>query len=179
MSSQSPDPPWGERTTKSVALVRTMQIICGALLMGVICFAVIALFMRLGRGLAGPSAAKVVVAYLAAGMATVSVAARLFIPPQIVRSGIQELLKTRRVDDVTRFDLYPIYQTQMIVACALLEGAAIFNLIGFLVEGQIWTLAIVTALLAVMASAFPTLERVDSWADEQLRQLQMDPPRVN
>ena len=173
MSSQSPDRAWGGQTTDPVATVRVMQIICGALMMGVIWFAAIAIYIKVGQ----PAAGKVILAYLAAGAAAVCVVARLFVPSQIVRDGIILLLKARQPEDLSRRDLYPVCQTHMIVACALLEGAAFFNLVSYMVEGQVWTLAIVAALLALMASSFPTLEKVNSWADDQLRQLQLDPPK--
>lgn len=140
---------------------------------GVIPFMAIAIVMRFGQAPAG----KIVIAYLAVGMAAMCVVARILVPRQIVRGGIALLLKTRRPDELGRMDLYPIYQTQMIVACAVLEGAAFFNLISYMTEGQMWTLGVVIVLLALMATSFPTAEKVNNWADEQLRRIQLDPPR--
>lgn len=163
------------RFTDPVQAVRTMQIVCAALMMGVLMFAGAAIFMRFGPGGQVP-AAQPMVAYMAAGMAALMIVARLVVVPFVIKGGIKQLTATTPLDDVAKLDFYGVYQTQMIVGCALLEGAAFFNLISFIVEGQIWTLGIVAVLLAIMATAFPTLERVGSWAEEQLRMLRLDPP---
>ncbi|MDB5338311.1 MAG: hypothetical protein JWN70_3930 [Planctomycetaceae bacterium] len=177
MYIQPPNQSSGQNVIDPRMAVRTMQIICGALMMGVISFAVVAVIVRSGKAANGQAEASVIVAYIAAGFAALCIAVRVVVPPQTVKAGISQLVKVRRPDELTRLDLYQIYQSQMIVACAVLEGAGFFNLIAFIIAGQIWTLAIVVALVALMASVFPTLERVDNWADEQLRQLQLDPPR--
>ena len=152
--------------------VRTMQIICAALMLGVLMFAGIAVFQRLGQ----PAAARPMIAYIGIGMAAMMIVTRLVFVPFIVRDGIKQVVGTRPIEDLTKLDFYRVYQTQMIVACALCEGAAFFNLISYIIEGQLWSLAIVAGLLAIMAMAFPTMERVDSWADEQLRLTRLSPP---
>lgn len=156
-------------------LVRTMQIVCGALMMGVVSFLGVVIFIRIGKGVQ-PAPVVPIVACLAAGMAALMTVVRLVVPLLVTRSAIKQITVIRPLNDIRKLDLYGVYQTQMIVGCALLEGAAFFNLISFLIEGQVWSLGIVAALLAMMAASFPTLERVDGWAEDQLRQLQLNPP---
>ncbi len=163
------------RITDPVQAVRTMQIICGALMMGVLMFAGVAMFLRLGPN-AQPPAAQPVIAYLAAGMAAIIFVARLVVVPIATQMGIKQLAAMIPLEELTKLDFYGVYQMRMIVGCALLEGAAFFNLISFILDGQLWTLGIVGGLLAIMATAFPTLERVDNWAEEKLRMLKLDPP---
>lgn len=157
-------------------LVRTMQIICGALMMGVMFFLGIAVFLHFGKG---PQRAQAtpIVTYMAAGMAALMIIVRLVISLPVTKSAIQQITAIRPLNDIHKLDLYGVYQTQMIVGCALLEGAAFFNLVSFIIDGQLWTLGIVAVLLAMMASSFPTFERVDGWAEDQLRQLQLNPPQ--
>jgi hypothetical protein len=45
------------------------------------------------------------------------------------------------------------YQVRMIVGLAMLEGAALFNTVAFLLEGHWWSLAVVGVLLAFMLAA--------------------------
>ena len=177
MSSQSPDPPWGGQTTDPVAIVRVMQIICGALIMGVVGFTAIAIFIKVGQQNAVPAADNIVIAYLGAGFAALCIAVRFIVPSQTVNTGVQQLLKTRRADDLTRRDFYQLYQIQMIVGCAVLEGAGFFNGISYLIAGQSWSLAIIAGLVGLMGSSFPTVNKVNNWADDRLRQIQLDPPR--
>lgn len=169
---QSTFPPEG---TDPRQMVRTMQIICGALMMGVMSFLGIAVFLHLGK--AQPAPAVPMIAYMAAGMAALIVIVRLVISVPVTKSAIKQMTAIRPVNDIQKLDLYAAYQVQMIVSCALLEGAAFFNLVSFIIDGQLWTLGIVAALLAMMAVSFPTFERVDGWADDQLRQLQLNPPQ--
>jgi hypothetical protein len=157
-------------------LVRTMQIICGALMMGVLSFAFVAAMVRFGQA-DQPPAAVPMIAYFAAGMAAMAILVRLIAGPLVVRAGLKQITTLRPIAELGKLDLYGVYQTQMIVSCAVLEGAAFFNLIGVIIDGQLWSFGVVALLLVLMAISFPTYERVDAWADEQLRLLQLDPPR--
>lgn len=168
---QSMLPPEG---TDPRQMVWTMQVICGGLMMGVMTFLGIAVFLHIEKG-AQPAPATPIVAYMAAGMAALTIIVRLVISSPVVKSGIKQITAIRPVNDIQKLDLYGVYQTKMIVSCALLEGAAFFNLVAFIIDGQLWTLGIVAVLLALMVVGFPTFERVDGWADDQLRQLQLNP----
>ncbi len=170
---QSMLPPEG---TDPRQLVRTMQIICGALMMGVLSFAFVVVMIRFGKA-GRPPADFPMMAYMAAGMAAIMIITKLVITPLIVSAGLKQIASLRPLEALTKLDLYGVYQTRMIVGCALLEGAAFFNLISVITEGQVWTFGVVALLLALMAASFPTYERVDAWADEQLRLMQLDPPR--
>ena len=156
-----------------------MQIICSALMLGVMTFAAMAIFINQGQGNAAQPPRNGVIAYVAAGFAAIICVVRIILPPMMVKSGIQELLKARRVEELTRLEFYPIFQIQMIVGCALLEGAGLFNVIAYLVEGQTWSLAIVTWLVALIGISIPTVDKVNNWADDRLRQIQLDPPQPN
>jgi hypothetical protein len=161
-------PPEGTDPRK---LVLTMQIICGALMMGLVTFGGIAI--TLGFNKQGPAnQGELIVPLMGAGFAAIIIVVSLIVPPQVAKAGIRQITTIRPIDDISKLDLYMAYQTKMIVGCALLEGAGFFNLIGFIIGGQIWTLGIVGLLIAMMAVRFPTYERVDAWAEDQLRQLQ-------
>jgi hypothetical protein len=157
-------------------LVKTMQIICVALMVAVVTFLGIVVYLRFGKGMP-PGNGMPMMSYMAAGMAAIMIVGRVIAPMVITTGMLKQAISLRPIEDIRKLDLYGIYQTKMIVSQALLEGAAFFNLVAYMTEGQSWSLGIVAVLLAVMAVGFPTFEKVDGWADDQLRQLQLNPPR--
>jgi hypothetical protein len=56
-----------------------------------------------------------------------------------------------------------VYQTLLIIACALCEGPGFFCLIAYLVERQPLALGGAAVAAALIAIRFPTTERVRSW----------------
>lgn len=68
--------------------------------------------------------------------------------------------------------LPPIYQTQLIVGAAMLEGGAFFAAIAYMLDRNPIALVTAIVLLCVLASRFPTSNRVTAWLDRQLGLLQ-------
>jgi len=198
--------PQSEADASLVAQVRVMQIIVGALVMGVVMFAGIASFISfnndkqqvelrnnpLKKGLSDPDAGAVnpaaeaapdspnqfpVFAYLGAGLAGLMIVLRLIVPRILVQIGVRDAFREQLIENVSKEQFVPIYQTSLIIASALLEGAALFNCIALIVQGQIWSLGIVGGLVLLMAAGFPTVDRVDAWTEEQLRNWQLNPNR--
>jgi hypothetical protein len=60
-----------------------------------------------------------------------------------------------------------VYQSQKIVAVALIEGAAFFALIVYMLEGNALTLGLALLLIAAQVVHFPTREKVEGWIDQQ------------
>ena len=150
-------------------LLMTMRVIIAALVSGVVMFFVVVLVLR-GNQPAG----QPMIAYVAAGVALMSFAASLFVPQVMVvpvRQSIaagnapSEASVPEGVGDVGR--LGALYQTRVIIAGALLEGAAFFNTIAYLLEGQMLTLLVTIALILAILSQFPTAARVENWVVNQ------------
>jgi hypothetical protein len=170
-------------------VARTVQIIVGAMGIGVATFFGIAIllvqqhaqFARAGsRGL---TYASIAVALL--------VTVAYMIVPRLIGERMRQAVIDGKSDDwgiVKNMpnadklgDLVPImaiYQTRMIVGIALLEGAAFLACIAYLFEHRRITIIIAAALLVGILSQLPTFARVEAWAEdelaetEQLRQLQ-------
>ena len=68
--------------------------------------------------------------------------------------------------------LAQLYQTQLIVGAALLEGAAFFAGIAFMLERDPIAAGMALVLLAVLAARFPTRDRIEAWLEQQLGLLQ-------
>ena len=60
----------------------------------------------------------------------------------------------------------------MIIAAAILEGAAFFLLIAYLLEGQAICLAAACLFVTLIAAKFPTRTGVESWTEKQSYLLQ-------
>ena len=174
-SSQN-DASWGAGPSNARQMVRTMQIISFALMLSVIIFAGITLFLRLRPG-AQPPAANPMFAYVAVAAVVMAIGMRSMLMSIVAQGVIKQRLKTKRLDELEPIDLYPAYLIQMIVGAAQIEGAAFFVLVSYMLDGQLWSMGLVVALLAMMAVSFPSMERVDAWADDQLRALRLNPPR--
>ena len=154
----------GNSPIKPESVGRISQIIAGALVMGVVIFACIAFFIAKGDGPQFP-----MMSLMAIGFAGVATVMRFVIPTVIVNGGKAQLKQTAA--DEQPMVLAGLYQTKTIVGMALLEGAAFFNLIAYIMEKQVWTYGVVAFLLAVMAISFPSQGQFESWAEEMKRDL--------
>lgn len=166
-------------------IARTMQIIVGALCFGVLSFLIVVL--AIGAAKPQDQDSEPFLTYLAVGMAVGAVVVSIFLPSIILRSPQANTTNLVAGDagpgganGRASENIGPIaqmYQTQLIIRCAILEGAAFFCLVSYMIEQQMLGLVAAVVLLFVMLANFPTPSRVESWIDarliesEQLRQL--------
>ena len=62
---------------------------------------------------------------------------------------------------------YEAYQKRMIIRFALLEGAAMLNLVAALISRQPYSLALAGLMAAIMILRFPTRGRVEAFVKSQ------------
>jgi hypothetical protein len=145
-------------------LVRTMQIIVAALLLGVVNFAAIAVFIPMnGRQDAQNQA---FLTYLAVGAAVCAIVA-LLIAPMVMLGPLRRSFS----GDSQATGIRPIaqvYQTLLIIRAAILEGAIFFCLVSYMLERQAISLAAAGVLLLLLLAQFPTLSRVAAWVENEL-----------
>ena len=144
--------------------IRTSQIIAGALMLGVTTFGIVAAVI----GGKSPAAAPIV-AYLAVAFAAQVIALRFFIPSLVVKWQLKTLQNDG--DSLVTERLAGLFQTRMIIGMALLDGAALFNLIAYMIDGQWFSLATAGFLLLLMGMMFPTVREFESWAEDIERNL--------
>lgn len=153
-----------DRGTNPRPQVITMQIIAGALIVGVVTFAAITLFLGAWNEpeMEGP------LKYLGVVVAVATLVPFVLVPSLITLERVQKTLsgQGQRPEDQTGV-LLGVYQTRMIVRLALLEGAAFLNLIAFLGEHAQWSLGVVAALVTAMLAIFPTRGGVESWVEAE------------
>ena len=154
--------------------LRVMQIIAGALMMGVITFLGVVLVIIkgnvLGQGKPG------IVTMIAAGFAGLMIVNQLVIPSIITKTRLNQI-KSQDSDgqnsELKLASLLSIYRMQLIITLAFLEGAAFFNLVSVMIEHHVISLIAAIVLLGLMAVRFPTRTKVSWWVQDRLRELQM------
>ncbi len=154
--------------------VRGMQIIAAALMAGVLVFRSIVLVITQGNvfGTQTPE----VVTILGAGFGVLAIVNHLVIPKIIAGSQLRQIVSNgfSELDAESKSDrLFGVYRGQLIVALAMLEGAAFFNLIALMVEKNVVALGVATLLLSTMVMKFPTRDKVSFWVQDKLRELQI------
>lgn len=101
------------------------------------------------------------ISLIMAGLAGVCFLASMIVPNIISNSMLG---KSSAVED-KRYAT--VYQTQMIIRFALLEGPALANLIALSQEGNPWSLGIIIWLVLTMILFFPTPGRIDAWIKQK------------
>jgi hypothetical protein len=162
--------------------LRSMQIIAGALLIGVTTFLAIVLYLVLvqngGRGNLPPNNLPIVTFIAAAMIATLGPMS-FFVPGIMTQSVLPKIVTGRLTPaggNPAAFatdgaKLMALYQTTMIVGYALVEGAAFMGCVAYLLDGHWLALGVVAVAVALMLARFPTEGRVRSWVERQTEAL--------
>jgi hypothetical protein len=163
------------------ARVRTMQILISALVAGPLLFAVVAIVMSQERNVQ-PRAP--ILSYVQIGLSIILFIAHLVVRRLMVASGRKRIsagtwesgLLPKVPGDLDNQErmLVGLYQTQMIITAALLEGAVFALLVGFMVEGQAICLALAGLFLVRIVSLIPGRTRVERWIETQQEAIEMD-----
>jgi hypothetical protein len=159
--------------------VRTMQIIVLALAFGAFLFMIVATVVPPEAQPAGEER-EPLISYIAIPFTLATLAAWLVVPRIIAGKFRNSIAAGTHVEvapigpDATeeQRQVHPFigtYTTKLIIACALLEGAAFFNIVSYFLERQPWNLLIALVLLLMILAHFPTSSRVTSWVEDELR----------
>ncbi len=168
-----------------VKQVRVMQLITIALAMGVLVFGIVVVAMgpqedRNPRepapaNQAGAASAKAppaeappeeapeeqgqpLIAYMGALFALLSFGPGLLLPRFLARQG------------AGKGGLVELYQTTLIIGMAIFEGAAFFNLVAYMIDGQAFSVAIAAILFLIILMHFPQVSRVQEWLEQRERE---------
>ena len=179
-----------DETDAVQAVVRNTQIVVGALAAGVIVFCIlVTTVLSDGRRPAAAPGPDILGMPLLTALAVINgvvlAVASLVVPKIVVDGGLRAVAKGPSLDDMKLTEsgqrqvypasdvgrLLPLFQTQLIIASALNEGAAFFGALAYMLEGRAAALAVAGAMVALLLSRFPTLDRVQGWLDVQLDRL--------
>jgi len=160
-----------------------MQIIAGALLLGVAFLFAIVLFIvlgqRNGQGAAPPMGLPVVSIILVA-LLVVNGFLSFLIPGLHTQAALKRIATdTWRPPTQAKMSDYStdaakllaVRQTSLIMSLAFLEGTAFFGCIAYLLEHRDFVLGIVLIVVVGMISHFPTQGRVRVWLEQQMDRL--------
>lgn len=167
--------------------VRTLQIIVAALVMGVCMFLSVVLLFEIDlQGEEVP--AQPFLAYFAVGTAGLAIVAWGLVPG-MVAGRVRDMIISNELGTSTFCQdraaelgdvgaVASAYQVRVIVGAAILEAAAFFNLVAYMINGETINVAAAVVLAVVMLGAIPTYGRAEAWVEqelttiEQLRQMQ-------
>lgn len=152
--------------------LRTMQIIAGALVLGLAVFLGIVVFLvqvqNQGRPL-GQAQGAPVMSILALGMLAVLAVMSVVLPDVMMRQYVRGTARGHFPSPQSDADwLLGLRQTTLILSLALLEGPAFFCCIAYLLEGRFYTLGGALLAILLMGSRFPTEAGLRAWLRRQL-----------
>lgn len=145
--------------------IKTLQIITFALIQGVVVFAAVAFFISQGK-----EQKEGVLVWVALGIAIMAIVVRTVLGgflTSALRNGLDRTVWDELPEQKKDSRLIGQFQTKHIIECALLEGAAFFNLVIYIIERNMISLGVAAVLLMLMAMAFPGGSKVDHWVENQ------------
>jgi hypothetical protein len=164
--------------------IRVMRILTFAQVLGAGLFLVIVLILRAqGQG-GNPPNGLVSLTSFAWPFCLGNLVAYAILPRSVVRAGRRRLVASggaaaKQGDSgrallADRAAWYGLYQTQLILHLALLQGSAIYLITAYLQEGSPLILGAGLAFVTSMALHFPSRARVDNWVDAQAELAQQE-----
>ncbi len=169
--------------------LKTLQIIVGALVFGLVMFLGIVLLLHFQQGPFQRPQAGVeslpVISVVAFVIAAIQVPLAFVIPGVVAESQCKKIadgtwnpmensnappLDPKMMTDVTK--LLFVNQTRTIIGAALLEGAGFLALIAYMIEGERYVLGLALFLIGGVASRFPTRTGLENWIDDRLGRIE-------
>lgn len=145
-----------------------IQIIVGAILLGMMCFLVVVVFLvPQPQVIPQPP----MLSYVGLGLAVAALPAA-FVIPRIIRATAFNALTQQQPDDGADANaLFGSYMTSTIVNGAILEGPVFMNTIAYMQERQPFSLLVAGGLIILVMTLTPKLSRAEGWLNEQLQRL--------
>lgn len=165
-----------EKSAPSLAgRVRVMQFVVFSLTTGVLIFAGVVLW---GPQKVQPQPGSLLT-LMAVCMGAMSMAMALVLPRFMSEVQRRKIVAgtwqpAQKMDPLPASDaekLVMVYQIKTVLGAALLEGAAFFGLVAYMLERQPAAVGVVGAMLVGLLAFFPTVGRVEGWVDVQLRKM--------
>ena len=170
-------------------LIRTEQIIVGALIVGAVLFLVVAAIAAsqdvsdMGEDETMSLVFNLVLVFFLIS----AMLGRLIVPASMVAAARRKIIAgnwspvegphqgellsiIERTGDAGR--LIAVHHTKTIVGAALVEGVTFFAIMVYMLTQSTFGLAVACAMIAVQAALFPTRGRVFDWIEAQLRRIE-------
>lgn len=145
-------------TTPSSAIVRGTQIFSFALICGTVTFAVIAVMITAGHNRAANEEFEIF-SLLLAGMS-------LLTYPLL--STVSRFIKIIHFPELAGVDpLDSIWRNRLMQRMAICEGCAFMNLLGYMISGAWWSLALAGGFILILLYMFPTETKLQHFKETQ------------
>jgi len=148
------------------ASVLTSQILVAALSMGVITFAGFALFQNGFQITLLPTGTTLIGVFVAVSAIVMS----FVIPALIGNPSASRLSSAQEANGEVIKKLFAVFQVQLILGCALLEGAGFLNVVLYQVSRSIFSLVAVAICVTLLLVRIPTKGKIQSWIARRLSQ---------
>jgi hypothetical protein len=139
------------------------MILVGALMLGLISFASIAIFVVQSTDQPVRPEAKIL-SFIGLGGAAVMSVLRFVVPGMISAAGTRR--KPEQSPQDHRSQLAVVYAQKTLIGGALLEGAGFLNCVAYITSQSLLNLGAVALLLTIMAVTFPSQTQFENWADQ-------------
>ena len=146
------------------ASVLTCQIIVVALGMGVLTFAGFVLFQSGLQVSLVPTATTLIGVFVAVGAIVMS----FVIPALISNLSASRLQGSEEPADAAINKLFAVFQTQLILGCAFLEGAGFLNVFFYQVSKSVFSLVAFSICVALLLVRIPTKGKIQTWIAKRL-----------
>lgn len=172
----------GNGPTNVAGVVRVMQIIRLALVMGVVSFAGVVVFLKVsGQGPQGPAIPNPLfpnfpLILLVAAFFGVTAVLASFVLPGVLEANGRKQVVARNYSNEEEVDLAlaQVAQVISIVRGALVEGVCFLLAISSLIEGHWWGLMWLVPLIALQFITLPTQASVEEWIRTQKDWMRME-----
>ncbi len=156
----------GLATNSPKGTARIITIICMGMISGLAMFTGIAISMSWGQ----LPEASMILSIISVVMMAVAAIASSVIPSMILPQILQGI---RQSDGVSSAEdlLLKGYMTTMIIRLAILEAPGFVGDVAFIVEHQMWSLAIPLASIVLILIQIPTASRIEDWLKFQKENL--------
>ena len=154
------------------SLAKQLKIITFALAQGAIIFGVVVLFLNNAVIDGEPD----ILTWIALGAGGLMIVNHLVLPSLIVKAQLGNLSAEdfRGASDEDKFRYVgSAYRTQQIVACALLEGGAFFNLVAYMIDKSVYSVAAAAVLVVLILVRMPTATRIEFWVQDRTREIEL------
>ena len=161
--------------------LRIMRILVLAMALGVFIFLVIAGIVR-HQAADQPAVDMPMITFFALGFGGLQLVLQAVIPGLIATNLRRQLAAGKwpparmgqavPADDFGKLCL--LYQTRLIIGAALAEGAALFLVMAYLIEGQLVALAGAAVMLVLVLTRFPTRPGLEGWLSDQQELLRQE-----
>lgn len=162
----------GESAFFIAANARQLQIVTVAMAMAVLVMTGVFLGINQGELKTEPE----FLSWIGVGMAVMMTFNSLVVP-RIVATTTLKKIDSNQLRDATLEEQFalvsPAFRSRHIIGCAILEGAAVLNLVFYMITSYVGNVAAASVLLIFILMRFPTASRIEFWTQDKIRELDM------